>query len=168
MWTLIFSYLINEFIANRYNKHINKHVFSIELFIEIYSLYKKDLIFFILFTILFFQSITDYLNHDVYSLFNYILALIMCYLLSPPFEQCCISLIIPFSLILLNKLMNGMGSGDIELIIVLAFVFNFISLLLIVFLSSFMNLIYSFFIKKDKYSFVPFLSISCLIIYLFM
>lgn len=151
----------------KYNKPINKHLFFIELFIETYSLYSKDLIFFILFTILFTISITDYINQDVYSIFNYLLDTIMYFLLKPNISNLLMSLIIPLILFILNKFMNGMGYGDIELLASLSFVFGLTDLVKIIFLASLINLIYAFFYKKDSYSFVPFISISCLFIYLF-
>lgn len=142
-------------------------MFFIELSIEAYSLYKKDLVFFVLFTILLTQSITDYINHDVYSVLNYCLALLMFILASIKLIDIVYSLTVPIGLFVINKFIKGMGSGDLELLVSISFVFNFQSLLQIVFLSSLFNLLYSFFVKKDSYSFVPFLSISCLIIYLF-
>ena len=167
VWALIYTYLIDRFLVYNYNKHINKHMFFIELFIEAYSIYSKDHKFFILFTILLTISITDYINQDVYSIFNYLLAITMYILVRPNITRLLLSMMVPISLYIINRFLNGIGSGDIELLFALAFCFEIVDMVKIIFVSSFLNLVYAFFKKKSSYSFVPFLSISCLIIYLF-
>ena len=132
------------------------------LIIEIISININDPKLLYLAMILLFQSITDYINNDVYSFFNLLLLLININNINLMNYS---SFLVPIILLIINKVTNGIGFGDIEIIFVLSFIFNIYELFLILFFASSLNLIYAFFYKKDKYPFVPFLSIAILIIY---
>lgn len=132
------------------------------LIIEMISINKNDPKLLCLAMILLFQSITDYINNDVYLFFNLLLLLININNINSMNYS---SFLVPIILLIINKAINGIGFGDIEIIFVLSFIFNIYELFLILFFASSLNLIYAFFYKKDKYPFIPFLSIAILIIY---
>lgn len=162
---MIFTF-IDSFIQEKYQKHINKHLFFIMLFIEAYSTAKNDLFFLIFSSLLLINSITDYINNDVYTFFNILILITSLILLPIKISQALFSLLVPLFLFFLNKIFNGIGLGDIELLTCICFVFNLYELIEIIFLSSFLNLIYAFFTKKKYFAFVPFLTISILIFWL--
>lgn len=162
MWALCYYLLLSSFIKDIYHKHINKLVFFIMLYIELLSIYRNDPYLLIIFTILIFQSVTDYINNDVYTIFNVLLVFIG---LSFNSFNLYLSFFVPITLIIINRFTNGMGSGDIEMIICLCFIFDIYELFSILFIASLLNLIYAFFIKKDIYPFIPFLSIGIYVFY---
>lgn len=163
MGLLIYA-LISKLIRKYYDVPINKQVFFILLLIEITAIYKKDLLFYILFTLLLVMSITDVINNDVNTLICIIIGI-----LGLIFNKdiSIMSFLVPVVLYIVNKFIKGMGLGDIYLLIALSFIFNTYEISLICLLSSTMNLIYSRFIKKERYAFVPFISLASLIMYLF-
>ena len=160
---LIFFILVNQFINKIYKKSINKQVFFILFILDLYTLYSKDYFFCTLAYILLFHSITDIINYDVYSILNYLL-MIISFL---KYKTISISILIPIILAIINVFKKGIGQGDIELLFGLSFIFEFYDLVLIVFIASILNLIYSLFSKNKLFPFVPFLSIATMIIYLF-
>ena len=165
MWTILFSLFIDRFIYYKYSKHINKHMFFIIFLINIYYLYSKDMFFFIIFNVLLFESITDIINHDVFSICNLIIFAICFYQSYPNISYT--SFLVPLTLYILNLFFNGMGIGDIELLFSICPLFDFRKMTLLIFLASIFNIIYSFFVRKESYSFIPFLSIGILLIYCF-
>lgn len=164
VWTLVYYGLINALIRKSYDKHINKHVFFIMLMIELVSIYKADMILLLLFSLLLPISITDIINNDVYTPFLYLLGLLGV-LYKGTISIC--TFILPLVIYIINRHTRGLGLGDIDLLISLAFIFNLYELSLILFIASILNLIYSIFNKKHKYAFVPFMSIGCLLVYSF-
>ena len=166
MWSIVYFYIVSTFIKFKYKVSINKHLFIIIFFIELYSLYSKDILFFLLFSILLFQSITDYINNDVYTFCNIIIASIGLLFIKPSITSIITSLVLPIVLIVLNSFIKGIGDGDIELLICLCFIYDLYSLSLIVLLASTLNFIYALILKKDKYSFIPFIFVCSLIIYI--
>ena len=162
-----FYKLVNYLIKRKYEVSINKHVFFIELFIEMYSLIDKNLFFMLFFTILLLQSITDFINNDVYTILNISIIIIGLIFKNINYNEILLSMLLPLLLWIINIFKKGIGDGDIEMIFALCFIYNTMQLSKIILFSSIMNLIYSFVIKKDKYSFIPFIFLSCLLLELF-
>ena len=137
------------------------------LLFEIQSIIINDFWLYIIFIILLFQSLCDIFNNDVYTIFNISLLLIgvitnynhiIYYLIS--------SLILPIILLLIKLLTNAIGGGDIEMLFCLGFIFKFNEICLILLIASILNIIYSFINKKEKYAYIPFLSVATIFIYL--
>lgn len=163
MWSFIYFLLISKYIKYKYSISIRKQVFFIELLIEFISIYKQDILFFILFTILLTQSITDIINYDIYSILNIFLALFLILYKGLNISKYLTSITLPLILLIINK---GIGLGDIEILFIEAIIFDIYKLSLIVFISSFINLIYALIRKNKYYPFVPFISMSTLLIYI--
>lgn len=166
VWSLAIFVLIYTFILDKYQIHINKHVFFIELIIETYSIVKNDLFFLLFGSILLIESITDYINNDVYSICNILIIVITLIFKDINLMDVLFALTLPITLFIINKIFNGIGLGDIELLISLCFLFNIYDLSRIVLLSSMLNIIYAFFTKKKCFPFVPFLTCSIFIFWL--
>lgn len=166
MWSLIYYCFIRWFIKNRYEIAISEHLFFITLCFEIISIYYSNIYYLIPLFLLITNSVTDYINHDVYSVFNIVLVLYAVLILKPGIESVLISLIVPLILYLLNKLYKGMGQGDIELFIALSFYFDIVSLVKILLISSLLNLLYAAFVHKESYCFVPFITIATIMVFI--
>lgn len=167
VWTILLKRYLTRFIYSKYHFLINKRLFIISLFIEIYSIYTKSLLFFIVFNCLFINSIFDYINNDVYSILNYIIA-IAGLLLNNLTINNLYSLLLPLALAVVNRFIKGMGLGDIELLICLCFIFKIQELTTIVLLASFLNILYACLVRETRYPFVIFLSLSSLLIWLIL
>ena len=165
---LLFSLYFRNFIYKKY--HVYKDtIFIIYVLIDIYSFLCNDLTFFFIFTFLISQAITDYINQDVLTTLN-IIPIIYAIIINSNHLLTTIlyASIFPFALLIINKFKTLIGMGDIEIIFVLGLYFKYEKLLLIVLISSLINLIYSFFVKKNKYSFVPFILIATFLVYFFI
>ena len=164
----LFSLYFRNFIYKKYHVSLDM-IFVIYVLIDIYSFLSNDLTFFIVFIFLISQAITDYLNQDVYTTLNILPAIYAFIIHSNNFLSTFLyASIIPFTLLLINSFKPLIGMGDIEIIFILGLLFNYEKLLLIVLISSLINLIFSFFIKKNKYSFVPFILIATFLVYFFI
>lgn len=138
-------------------------MFFIIFFLEIISIYINSPTLLCVGMILVFQSVTDYINNDVYTVFNVLLAFVGIAMYGVNIINL-IKLILPLFLILINKLINGMGLGDIELLFSLSFILNLYELILVLFIASLLNLVYATLIRKEIYAFVPFLTIATIIV----
>lgn len=138
-------------------------MFFIIFFLEIISIYINSPTLLCVGMILIFQSITDYINNDVFTVFNVLLAFVGIAIYGVNNINL-IKLILPLFLILINKLINGMGLGDIELLFSLSFILNLYELILVLFIASLLNLVYATLIRKEIYAFVPFLTIATIIV----
>lgn len=131
---------------------------------EIISIINNDLLFFIIFQLMIFNTITDIINKDVYIVPN-LLFILLGFTLNRPIKEVIVSIsIFPTMLFILSKLTNGIGLGDVILVFLLGFIFDIKRLVSTILLASIINLIYALFIKKDEYSFVPFIFISILLV----
>lgn len=138
-------------------------MFFIIFFLEIISIYINSPTLLCVGMILIFQSVTDYINNDVYTVFNVLLAFVGIAIYGVNIINL-IKLILPLFLIFINKLINGMGLGDIELLFSLSFILNLYELILVLFIASLLNLVYATLIRKEIYAFVPFLTIATIIV----
>lgn len=161
----LFSIYFTKFLYKKYHIRID-FIFLIYALIDVYSLINNDLTFFVVFTFLLTQSITDYINQDVYSEVN-VLPTIYAIILNSNqlFSKFLYASILPIALMIINRFKTLIGMGDIEIIFVLGLLFGYEQLLLIVLISSLINLVYAFFIKKNRYSFVPFIFIATFLVY---
>jgi len=162
----IFIYiLVRKFIKNKYNFKLNNLYLFFSMSIEIYSLYLKDILFYIVFELLLFSSLTDVINNDVYTLAN-IAIFIVGIIYKNNLSEMLLAMLLPFVLFILARISKGIGNGDIELLFCLSSIFNLYQMCLICLIASILNLIYGIHIKRNVYPFIPFMSIACIIVYL--
>ena len=164
MWTLIYYKFLKTFIYKKYNYQLRPKICIFILLFEILLLVNKDLLLFAISQILIFQSITDIINKDVYTLINLLFIPIAFYTNQSIIDNL-LSEIIVVIIYLLSKIINGIGIGDINLLFYLGLIFDYPSMLHIILLASILNILYALFHPKKSYSFIPFISISCIVIY---
>ena len=163
VWSLIQFNLLKSFIKKIYKHNISFITFILMILNEILFITNKDIFAFLLFNILIFQSTTDIINNDVYTIFD-VLIVLFAYITKNNINELT-TFIFPILLFIIEKIIHSIGKGDIELIFCLCFIFNIYEISLILLLSSIANILLSIFKKKNKYPFVPFISMGTFIIY---
>jgi len=165
MWTLIYYIFLYNFINKHYGYKLPKYIVLLILISEILVIINNDLLLFILIQLLLFDSITDYINKDVYIYPNAIVIILGLSLHRSIYDLLSSTLIIPTVLFVLNKFYKGIGTGDIILLFCLGFIYNYKSMIYILLIASCTNLIYAFLVRKKQYSFVPFIALASMLIY---
>lgn len=116
----------------------------------------------LLLIILFIEAIIDYKTYNVYTHINILIAI-----LGIIFNENDILtiILIPSIILVTNLIIKGMGFGDIEILYSIAFWFNIKQQLDILLFATIINLLFALISRKNKYPFVPFIFIGCLIEY---
>ncbi|MFD1417344.1 prepilin peptidase [Companilactobacillus keshanensis] len=163
----IWSYLIAKGNCKTCNKPIDKFYPLTEmvggLFLLVASLTHQNLTFVTsLFTVLTLLAFSDhffgYVYLSSYLLFVPIIILNIQHLYFIP------ALIVYTLLMLLNYLYEGIGSGDIEILTILAILVGFDSILKIILLACFLCLVNFYLTYNSKFRFIPYITISTAII----
>lgn len=147
------------FFKYRYDKNLNIYVL---LFLFFLYITLKEIKIILIFYCLIFNCISDLYNNDVYTIANLIILLILIINRNVKINY---SFIYPIILYIFYELKKNIGLGDIELIFILCFKYSLFEISKILLIASFLNIIYAFLIKKNKYAFVPFISLGVYINY---
>ncbi len=163
--------ILSLFFNKLYFKHkltTKNIVFSIFLTLTI-TILKLDFKNHLVLTLLNINTISDLEDKNVYSIFNYLIILI---LIISNFNKLTIDnlLIILFYLLFYQLNKNNIGFGDIETFIALSFNFDFKNNLLLFFISFIVSLPIIFFkYKKDhNIAFIIYITISYLIMLIYL
>lgn len=122
----------------------------------------------IIFVVLFFSSYIDIKQKYVYCFFNLIFFIFGLIRYSNTDHPLLGFFVIPLTLVGINLIYQkeAIGYGDIEMIACAGFLLGYQKICMAFFIATFTNTIYSFFIQKKEYAFIPFLSIGIMISYL--
>ncbi len=166
--TIFLLYLFHHlFRKENHNKKIYLLPFCLQFLLWRYPFGISGLYAYLFHAFLLYQAFSDQFSEEISvlpDLFMIPIGILYSLHIGRNAVDILLSLVIPLLLYLLS-LSKKIGEGDAEIFLSLSFFYPLYPLSLILFFSSLLAFLYSLHEKRERYPFVPFIYIACILVY---